>query len=212
MYGLIYEATYGRVFAAGYDRVLAASERAGMSDRRRRLLAGARGATLEVGAGTGLNLPHYSTAADDLVLAEPNGRMARRLRQSVIAAGRPARVVEAPGALAAAGGSAFDTVVATFLLCSVDDPAAVLQEIARVLKPGGQYLFIEHVRSPDARLARLQDRWRPVWAFLAGGCQCNRDAQAHIAEVFSIDALEQGTLPEMPKIVQPLIEGRASLA
>src|SRR2546423_14768056 len=111
------------VFAALYDRVLAANERAGFNDRRAELLAGARGATLELGAGTGLNLRHYPAAVTDLVLTEPDRHMARRLRDRVAAAGRAAEAVEAPAERLPFDDGRFDPPGVTLGLCTVGDPA-----------------------------------------------------------------------------------------
>ena len=199
------------VFAAMYDRLMAGSERAGLADRRADLVAGARGATLELGAGTGLNLRHYPAAVTDLVLAEPDRHMARRLRARLGEAGRPAEVVEAPAERLPFEDGRFDTVVVTLVLCTVQDPAQALEEIARVLKPGGRLLFIEHVRAPDgARLSRWQDRLERPWGWFGGGCHPNRDTVAALeASPLSVESADPGELPKAPPIVRPLVVGVA---
>ena len=151
--GRITDATTGRVFAFGYDWFLGMSERAGLSQRRRELLAAARGRTIEVGAGTGLNLVHYP-AVPELVLAEPNPNMVKRLRARVEHSLRVAEVVQAPGERLPFPDDSFDTAVMTLVLCTAPDPEIVLAEVARVLRPDGLLLFLEHVRSSDPRLAR----------------------------------------------------------
>jgi ubiquinone/menaquinone biosynthesis C-methylase UbiE len=199
------------VFAAMYDRLMAGTERAGLADRRERLVAGARGATLELGAGTGLNLRHYPAAVTDLVLAEPDRHMARRLRARLSEAGRPAEVVEAPAERLPFEDGRFDTVVVTLVLCTVQDPAQALEEIARVLEPGGRLLFLEHVRAPDgARLSRWQDRLERPWGWFGGGCHPNRDTVAALeASPLSVESAEHGELPKAPPIVRPLVAGVA---
>ena len=199
------------VFAALYDRMVAANERAGFDDRRAELLAGARGATLELGAGTGLNLRHYPAAVTDLVLAEPDRYMARRLRDRVAAAGRAAEVVEAPAERLPFEDARFDTAVVTLVLCTVDDPARALSEIARVLRPGGRLLFLEHVRAPAGpRLARWQDRLERPWGWVAGGCHPNRDTVAALrASPLRVESAENGEMPKAPPLVRPLVAGVA---
>jgi ubiquinone/menaquinone biosynthesis C-methylase UbiE len=198
------------VFAALYDRISAANERAGFADRRAELLAGARGATLEVGAGTGLNLPNYPAAVTDLVLAEPDRHMARRLRARLADAGRPAEVVEAPAERLPFEDGRFDTAVVTLVLCTVPDAARALEEIARVLKPGGRLLFLEHVRARQPRLAVWQDRLERPWGWVAGGCHPNRDTVAALeASPLSVESTDRGTMPKAPPLVRPLVAGVA---
>jgi ubiquinone/menaquinone biosynthesis C-methylase UbiE len=199
------------VFAAMYDRLMAGTERAGLADRRAELVAAARGATLELGAGTGLNLRHYPSAVTDLVLAEPDRHMARRLRARLSEAGRPAEVVEAPAERLPFEDGRFDTVVVTLVLCTVRDPARALDEIARVLKSGGRLLFLEHVRAPDGtRLARWQDRLERPWGWFGAGCHPNRDTIAALeASPLSVESAERGELPKAPPIVRPLVAGVA---
>lgn len=209
--GRVYEATWGRGFAAIYDRMLAATEEAGLRDRRRALLAEATGATLELGAGTGLNLDLYPDAVTELVLTEPSEHMARQLRERAGSGARPVEVVEAPAERLPFPDDRFDTVVGTLVLCTVDDPDRALAEVDRVLKPGGRFLFLEHVRSPDPRLARWQDRLHRPWRFVGVGCNCNRDTPRTLeASPLHVDRLDRGELPKSPPITRPLIAGRAS--
>ena len=209
--GRIYEATGGRLFAAVYDRMTASAEEAGLAEMRARVLAKAQGATLELGAGTGANLRHYPDAVTELVLTEPSEHMARRLREKVSADRRTAQVVVAPAEQLPFEDGHFDTVVGTLVLCTADDPAAALREVARVLRPGGRLLFVEHVRAEDdAKLARWQDRLEGVWGYLAAGCHPNRDTLAAIEHAgFTVEGVEHGRFPKAPAIVRPLISGRA---
>ena len=209
MPGRLYEATWGRAFAAGYDCFLAASERAGLREERRRALAGASGVTLEIGAGTGLNLELYPPSVTELVLTEPSPHMAARLR------GRPAdprvsEVVEAGAERLPFPDDRFDTAVATLVLCTVPEPAAALQEVARVLKPGGRFLFLEHVRSHEPRLARWQDRLERPWELFGAGCHCNRDTEVTIAaSPLELEEVERGAIPKAVPLVRPMIAGAA---
>jgi SAM-dependent methyltransferase len=207
----IYQATYGRLMAFGYDGLLRDAERAGLADNRRDLLTHARGATLEIGAGTGLNLRYYPAAVTELVLTEPSPHMARRLRGRADHWARSARVVEAPAEDLPFPEASFDTVVATLVLCSVADTSRTLSEIRRVLAPDGRLLFLEHVRSTDPKLAARQDRWHRPWMVFGAGCHCNQDTERTIAEAgFHIERIAHGQMPKMPAIVQPLVKGIAA--
>jgi ubiquinone/menaquinone biosynthesis C-methylase UbiE len=213
MGGRIYDATWGRTFAALYDSCLAATEKAGLADRRHALLARATGSTLEIGAGTGLNLGHYPDTVAELVLAEPGEHMARRLRDHVAGAGRAAEVVDAPAERLPFPDDRFDTVVSTLVLCTVPDPRAAVAEAARVLRPGGRLLFLEHVRAPEPRLARWQDRLMRPWRFLADGCHCNRDTLATLeASPLAVEDVERGRLEKAAPLIAPLVAGAARAA
>jgi ubiquinone/menaquinone biosynthesis C-methylase UbiE len=208
--GRVYEATWGRAFAALYDRMLASTEEAGLREMRRELLSGARGRTIDIGAGTGANLDLYPEEADELVLAEPSPHMAKRLRRRVSTAARRTEVVEAPAEQLPFADDSFDTAVFTLVLCTVPDPDAALAEAARVLRPDGRLLFLEHVRSESPRTARWQDRLMRPWRFLGAGCHCNRDTGAAIERAgLRIEGLEHGRMPKAPPIVRPLIRGAA---
>jgi ubiquinone/menaquinone biosynthesis C-methylase UbiE len=209
--GRIYDATWGRLFAAMYDRGLQATEEAGLRRMRRELLAGAGARVLEIGAGTGANLDLYPDGVEELVLLEPDPHMAKRLRAKLAETPRtPATVVESPAERVAYEDASFDTVVATLVLCTIPDPAAALAETARVLKPGGRLLFLEHVRSRDPALARWQDRLERPWRFLGDGCHCNRDTVATIeASQFELEEIQRGRIPKAPPIVTPLASGSA---
>lgn len=210
--GRIYEATWGRLFAATYDRGLKATEEAGLRRMRVELLAGAGGRVVEIGAGTGVNLDLYPEAVSDLVMVEPDPHMAKRLRSKVASAGSAARIVEAPAERLSFGDDEFDTAVATLVLCTVPDPVASVAELARVLRPGGRLLFVEHVRSRHPDLARWQDRFERPWRFLADGCHCNRDTLATLAaSPFELGAVEHDRTPKAPPIVRPLVRGSARL-
>jgi ubiquinone/menaquinone biosynthesis C-methylase UbiE len=197
-----------RLFAALYDTVSKGSEAAGVREERRQLLAGAEGATIEIGAGTGLNLEHYPEAMTRLVLAEPDRHMRRRLRRRVDALGRAAEVIDAAAERLPFPDATFDTAVVTLVLCSVASQEVALAEIARVLKPNGRLLFIEHVRSGDPKLAKRQDRIRPLYNLV--GCNPNRETLAAIeASALRVESVRHGEVPKAPKVERPMIVGTA---
>jgi SAM-dependent methyltransferase len=201
------------IFARIYDRLLAGTERAGLAEIRRDLIASATGRTIELGAGTGHNLEHYTDAVTELILAEPDPHMATRLRSRLAeegtSAGRPS-VIEASAEDLPFDDGSFDTVVATLVFCTVEDPERAIAEARRVLVEGGRLLYIEHVRSSSPRLAWWQDRLERPWGFFAGGCHPNRPTDQLVAGAgFWIDHLERGALPKAPRIARPLIHGVA---
>jgi ubiquinone/menaquinone biosynthesis C-methylase UbiE len=201
---------YGRIFAAMYDRMMAGTEKAGLGDRRHDLLAAADGRVIEIGAGTGVNLSHYPARVTELVLTEPEEPMAKRLEQKAAAAGRAATVVRTPAEALPFPDDSFDTAVCTLVLCTVSDPERALAEIDRVLKPGGQFLFLEHVRSDDPQLAKWQDRIAPFWRGFGHGCNCNRATPAMISgSRLEVMEMTEDRLPKAPPIVRPLRIGRA---
>jgi len=208
--GRIYDATWGRGFSAIYDRAMKSTEEAGMREIRRETLAAARGRTVDIGAGTGINVELYPEGVTELVLAEPDEHMLKHLRPKVPTWERDVDVVQAPADRLPFDDDSFDTAVFTLVLCTVPDPAAALKEAARVLKPGGELLFVEHVRSPEPGLARWQDRLERPWRFLGDGCHCNRDTVATIeASPFHVERAERGELPKAPPLVRPLVWGSA---
>ena len=210
--GRIYDATWGRAFSAVYDRGFKATEEAGLREMRRELLAKVRGRVLELGAGTGLNLEHYPAGIESLTLVEPDPHMTKQLREKLVRSGKSSEisVVEAPGERLPFPDESFDTVVVTLVFCTVPDQAATLTQVKRVLAPGGQLLFLEHVRAEEAGLAKWQDRLERPWRFLGDGCHCNRDTGSAIRDTgFEIDRLERRELPKGPAIVKPLITGSA---
>lgn len=190
---------------------MAETEAHGLALRRAALLSQARGRVLELGAGTGANLAHYPPGLEGLVLAEPEPPMARRLRSRVVeGAPAPARVLQTAAESLPLADASVDTVVATLVLCTVRDPARVLDEVHRVLAPGGRLLFLEHVRAEDPGAARRQDRVDPVWRRVGHGCRCNRDtAAALLASPLELERLESFRLRKAPKWVRPAIQGVA---
>jgi ubiquinone/menaquinone biosynthesis C-methylase UbiE len=180
-----------------------------VQEGRRKLLAAAEGRVLEVGAGTGPNARHYPSAVEDLTLTDELGGMLCRAERRAEEAGRRVGTATAPVERLPFEDGSFDTVVGSLLLCSVAAQDAALAEIRRVLKPGGRYLFWEHVRSDDPELARRQDRWERLWGVVALGCHPNRDTLPRIESAFAVGEVERGELPEGPRIIRPYVLGQA---
>lgn len=199
-----------RIFALTYDRQMAKVERAGLGALRATLLSAADGRVLEIGAGTGANLPHYGAGVESLTVTEPELPMVRRLERRVREQAPLTKVLRAPAEDLPFDDDTFDTVVSTLVLCGVDDQPRALRELRRVLRPGGKLILIEHVRSDEARLARLQDRMNGLNRFVAG-CECNRPTLDSIrAEGFEVGQLERTTWKKVPPFVRPLIVGAAT--
>jgi SAM-dependent methyltransferase len=205
-------AAWLRIVALVYDPFLWFGERAGMRRRRSTLLHDAVGRVVEIGAGTGLNVEHYPDGITELVVAEPESTMRRRLARRVQRHSRVARIVDSPAERLPLPDASVDTIVSTFVLCTVDEPERALREIARVLRPDGQLLFIEHVRASSGFLATCQDHLLEPWRRFAGGCRCNRPTvelmRACGFDVTADNAVWRG----MPPIVRPLVVGRATRA
>jgi SAM-dependent methyltransferase len=209
--GRLYDATWGRGFSALYDRCLRSTEEAGLIEMRRATLATASGRTIDIGSGTGANLGLYPAAVTELVCAEPDPHMIKKLRAKAGEGATSPEIVEAPAEALPFEDSSFDTAVFTLVLCTVPDPDAALAEAARVLKPGGRLLFVEHVRSERPGLARWQDRLEGPWRFLGDGCHCNRDTVRSIeASPLSLELVHKDELPKSPPLVRPLVRGIAT--
>jgi SAM-dependent methyltransferase len=198
-----------RLTAAVYDTFVWLGERLGMAARRRELLAGAHGAVLEIGTGTGLNLRHYPSGLEQLVLSEPGELMAARIDPSRAPDGVPTRLVRAPAEHLPFAEGTFDTVVSTLVLCTVSDPARAVAEVARVLRPGGRLLFCEHVAAESGWRLSLQRRLARPWAAFADGCRCDRPTLATIESQLRVESARHGSWRGMPAIVKPLVWGSA---
>lgn len=203
------EVAESRFTAALYDPFVWLGERLGMAARRRQLLGEARGAVLEIGAGTGLNLRHYPVGLEELVLVEPGEPMADRIDLARAPEGVPARLVRAPAEHLPFDDETFDTVVSTLVLCTVSEPARAVSEAARVLRPGGRLLFCEHVAAERGWRRALQRRSARPWAAFADGCRCDRPTLATIESQLRVEAVQRGRWRGMPAIVKPLVWGSA---
>jgi ubiquinone/menaquinone biosynthesis C-methylase UbiE len=201
---------WGRIFAAGYDKLMAGTEKAGLGEQRKKLLEPARGRVLEIGGGTGANLQYYGSGVEELVVTEPEEPMARRLEKKLSGHSQPVRVIRAPAEDLPVEDASFDFVVSTLVLCTVKDQTRALQEAHRVLKPGGQLLFLEHVRAESPKLARWQDRLNGFQQRFACGCNCNRATlEAIEGNGFTVKQVEHDKLPKAPPFVRPMIVGAA---
>jgi ubiquinone/menaquinone biosynthesis C-methylase UbiE len=203
-----------RFVAALYDRFMAESEVACLADWRRALLADLTGDVLEIGAGTGANLPHYPGGLRSLTLTEPDPHMRRRL---VFAASqgveRPFTVEIADAAATAlpVPDASRDAVVCTLVLCTVPDPQAVLREVVRVLRPGGRFVFLEHVAAwDDPGRLRWQRALEPAWRVLADGCHLTRRTGEHIREAgLVLESEQRESMRKALPWVRPTLRGVA---
>jgi ubiquinone/menaquinone biosynthesis C-methylase UbiE len=177
---------------------------------RASLLAPLEGDVLEIGAGQGASIDDYARA-NKVVLAEPEAAMRRKLaaRIATAAAKVPMEVSDAAAESLPFRDASFDVVVSMLVLCSVRDVDATLAEVRRVLRPGGRFVFVEHVRKPgDA--GKWQDRLRPVWSFAMGGCQLNRNTVDAIERAgMTLDRLEPHRPKPMPPFAYPVMVGVA---
>jgi ubiquinone/menaquinone biosynthesis C-methylase UbiE len=165
---------------------------------------------LEIGAGTGWSFRHYPEAVEEIVALEPDDGMRARAEPRADESARPVRLVSGSAEELPFEDASFDWVVSIAVLCTVPDPARALAEVRRVLRPGGAFLFIEHVRSESPGLARWQDRLERPWGVVAQGCHPNRDTVSTLrAAGFEVELEEQGELPLAPPIVKPYVLGRA---
>ena len=168
---------------------------------RRQVVPLASGAVFELGCGGGFNQRYYDRGAvTSFSGIDPNARLLAQARARAEACGWPTDIREGKGEAIAFHDGAFDTVVCTYTLCSVEDSAQVLSEMRRVLKPGGRLLFLEHGRAPDAGPARWQRRIEPLWKHLAGNCHLTREVSPSIRRAgFEIDPIGQAYFDKAPR-------------
>src|SRR5579859_7963426 len=145
-----------------------------METYRRKVIPAARGRVLEIGIGSGLNLPLYGVGVDTVIGLDPSERLLSMARRRAAKADAPVELMQGSAAAIPLDGGSVDMVVMTWTLCSIPDPVAALGEMRRVLKPGGALLFVEHGLSPDPGVARWQHRLTPAWRHIAGGCHLDR--------------------------------------
>ncbi|HXG91743.1 MAG TPA: class I SAM-dependent methyltransferase [Blastocatellia bacterium] len=179
--------------------------------QRAQALAAARGRVLEIGFGTGLNLPHYPDAVTTLVTVEPERMLEKRVAKRIAEARFPVEQfhLDASGRLPFEA-NGFDTVVTTFALCTILRVSAALAEMRRALKPTGIYIFLEHGRSDDPRVARWQDRFNPIQNVVACGCNINRPIDRIIKDAgFEPTELHRYLMPGVPQMFGEMYRGTA---
>lgn len=166
-------------------------------DRQRaKVVPRARGRVLEIGMGSGLNLPHYGAAVSEVIGVEPSTRLRSDALAAAGRAAMPVRVLDAVAERLPVEGASIDSVVVTYALCTVDDVAATMAELRRVLVPGGVLHFVEHGLAPDEAVRRRQRLFDPVWRRFAGGCHLTRDVPTVLEESgFELDDVDSMYLP-----------------
>jgi ubiquinone/menaquinone biosynthesis C-methylase UbiE len=177
------------VFARVFDRMSEREERMGQAEHRQAMLDGVSGRVLELGAGNGINFRHYPGTVSEVVAVEPEPYLRERVQEAARRAPATVKVVDGLGGALPFQDASFDAAVVSLVLCSVPEQDEVLSDLFRVVRPGGELRFYEHVRATDPRRARLQDAVTPVWRLFGGGCHPNRDTGAAIeAAGFSIQS------------------------
>lgn len=178
---------------------------------RQRALASLSGHVLEVGFGTGLNLPHFPASVTKLTALEPERMLVKRVAKRIGEARMPVEQARLDASLRLPfDDESFDSIVTTFTLCTIKDVSAALKEIRRVLKRDGRYVFLEHGRSDDARTAKRQDRFNPIQNLIACGCNVNRPIDRLIKEAgFTIAELDRYLMPDTPRLFGEMYRGIA---
>jgi SAM-dependent methyltransferase len=188
-----------------------AMRNAQLSSYRQKTVGAARGLVLEIGVGSGMNLPLYGSAVDRVCGIDPAPELLDRARERIAAARVPVSLIRASAEQLPFRDAAFDTLVMTWTLCSIPNPGAALNEMRRVMKPGGCLLFVEHGLSQEPRIIRWQHRLTPCWRHIGGGCHLDRKMDDLIrAAGFRMDALETGYM-KGPKPWTFMYRGRAQL-
>lgn len=180
-----------------------------LASYRERVLSAADGCVLEVGIGSGLNLPFYAGRVTQVVGIEPVPRLLEMTREAAKHHKLPVELINASAESIPLPDHQFDTVVTTWTLCSIPAASVALNEMRRVLKPTGRLLFVEHGRAPEENVRKWQDRLTPVWKCIAGGCHLNRPIRELIDGAgFRIEHLQTGYM-RGPKPMTYMYEGRA---
>jgi len=201
------------IFARVFDRLSGVMER-DVGEHRQEMLAGLSGRVVEVGAGNGMNFAHYPATVDEVLALEPEAYLRAKAERAAIRAAVDVTVQAGVADALPFGAAMFDAAVSSLVLCSVSDPAAALAEMRRVLKPGGELRFMEHVRSAHPGKARVQ-RWSDrsgLWPRVAGGCHCDRDTVAEItAAGFQIAQVGRYDIGPSWILTNPHVRGVAAL-
>lgn len=176
---------------------------------RGRVIPAARGRVLEIGVGSGLNLPLYTDAVTHVIGLDTSPRLLSMARQASPGGAASTELIEGSAEAIPLEDHSVDTVVSTWTMCSIPDAAGALREMRRVLKPSGQLLFVEHGRSPDDGVRRWQNRLTPVWKRIGGGCHLNRPIRTLVEEAgFRIERIETG-YTKGPRPMAFMYEGNA---
>lgn len=182
-----------------------------VSEERRRCLEGVQGTVLEIGFGTGLNLPHYPATVEKVVGVDPSRTSARLARKRIAAAPFPVESVGLSAETIPVADRSFDTIVSTFTLCTIPDVASALAEMRRALRPGGHLHFVEHGRAADPGVQRWQARLNPIQGKICGGCHLDRHISGLIQHAgFKIERLEHAYLQGAPRFAGFLYRGVAT--
>lgn len=204
------------IFARVYARLSHLMEEGGGAELRDRLLAGLQGSVIEVGAGNGLNLRHYPATVDRVVAVEPEDHLRHLAEEQALRSPVPVGVVDGVVEELPYEDGTFDAAVVSLVLCSVADQARALAEVRRVLRPGGELRFFEHVRGATPGLARVQRVLdATIWPLTAGGCHTSRDTAAAIVDAgFTIEAIDRLRFPDgpVPTPTSPHVLGTARRA
>jgi ubiquinone/menaquinone biosynthesis C-methylase UbiE len=176
---------------------------------RERVIGAAEGRVLEIGVGSGMNLPFYRAPVKEVLALEPAPRLVSMARSASHGASVPISFLEASAEAIPLDAHSVDTVVTTWTLCSIPHAATALADIRRVLRPGGRLLFVEHGLAPDDGVRRWQERLTPVWRRCSGGCHLNRPIRSMIESAgYRIDKIETGYIPG-PRPLTFMYEGSA---
>ncbi len=177
---------------------------------RERLISHARGRVLEIGIGSGLNLPLYEEGVEEILGLDPAARLISMAQHAANHCKIPVTLITGSAQAIPIDRSSIDTVVTTWTLCSIPDAAAALQDMRRVLKPGGQLLFVEHGLAPEPAVCKWQNRLTPLWKKIGGGCHLNRPIRALIEDAgFTMNRLDTG-YARGPKPLAYFYEGCAA--
>jgi ubiquinone/menaquinone biosynthesis C-methylase UbiE len=172
-----------------------------LAEERRRALAEVKGTVLELGFGTGHNLPFYPSGVERVVAVDPSAASAKLARRRIAAAPFPVEYVPVTGESIEAPDESFDAVVSTFTLCTIAEPAAALERIRRVLKPGGRFHLLEHGLADEPSVQRWQTRLNAVNRLVLGGCNLNRDVERLVRRAgFGFDSIEKYYVSGNPKV------------
>ena len=176
---------------------------------RERVIGAAEGRVLEIGVGSGMNLPFYRPPVREVLALEPAPRLVAMAQSASRAARIPISFLEASAEAIPLDQHSVDTIVTTWTLCSIPQAATALADMRRVLRPGGKLLFVEHGLAPDEGVRRWQNRLTPAWRRISGGCHLNRPIRSMIEGTgFRIDRIETGYIPG-PKPMTFMYEGSA---